>query len=262
MSIPFKRLRDEAQTRANSRTGQAPLETKQPTPRVSDMQKKREGLMRAPRYTSAPEGESLFDNPFVESVLGLGGSFRDKLGSRFKTSERPSGILGGLIRGIEDASEDVPEGEAAEGSAGYTESGDSGYTESGDSFVNKLIQSESGGDSKAEITIKDGRRFVGAGQFGEARLADYKRATGTSFTQNEFQDDGALQSKVMAWHIKDIDKAIDAVAGSDKFSRDGLRAVAHLGGIGGMQKYVKTGGKYNPSDELGTSLSKYYNRFS
>ena len=66
-----------------------------------------------------------------------------------------------------------------------------------------------------------------------------------------------------AWHIAEIDDAItalgDAAVGYD---RDGLRAVAHLGGVAGMKKYVHTNGEYNPADELGTSLKSYYDRFS
>ena len=49
---------------------------------------------------------------------------------------------------------------------------------------------------------------------------------------------------------------------SKGYNRDGLRAVAHLGGIGGMKKYVQSKGEYNPSDQLGTSLNNYYNKFS
>ena len=131
------------------------------------------------------------------------------------------------------------------------------------SFLDLLEQSESRGRSDAEITIGDGRRFVGSLQFGEARLSDYQKATGTKFTQDEFIADKVLQDAVAAWHIADIDKAIealgDAAAGYD---RDGLRAVAHLGGVGGMQKYVRTQGEYNPADELGTSLQSYYDKFS
>ena len=131
------------------------------------------------------------------------------------------------------------------------------------SFLNLLEQSESSGRSDAEITIADGRRFVGSLQFGKARLSDYQKATGTRFTQDEFIADTALQDAVAAWHIEDVDKAIDAlgneVAGYD---RDGLRAVAHLGGVGGMKKYVRTKGEYNPADELRTSLKSYYDKFS
>jgi hypothetical protein len=131
------------------------------------------------------------------------------------------------------------------------------------SFMDRLTQSESGGNSDAQITIADGRRFVGKLQFGAARLADYKAASGKRFTQNQFQNDPALQDEVASWHFNDIDKAIDALGDQAKgYDRDGLRSVAHLGGKGGMTQFVTTGGKYNPADELGTSLKDYYNKFS
>ena len=136
-------------------------------------------------------------------------------------------------------------------------------TTSNDDFLARLTQSESSGDSKAEITISDGRRFVGKLQFGEARLKDYQAATGKQFTQDEFQADEALQDEVALWHFKDIDKSIDALGDAAKgYDRDGLRSVAHLGGKSSMAKFVKSGGKHNPTDELGTSLQDYYQKFS
>ena len=130
-------------------------------------------------------------------------------------------------------------------------------------FLERLTQSESSGDSTAEITIADGRRYVGALQFGDSRLQDYKKATGSSFTQDEFKADSALQDKVAAWHIADIDKTIDGLGlNTGGYDRDGLRAVAHLGGKHGMKKFVQSAGKYNPSDELGTSLQDYYDKFA
>ena len=103
----------------------------------------------------------------------------------------------------------------------------------------------------------------GALQFGDARLQDYQAATDTSFTQDEFKANSALQDKVAAWHIADIDKTIDGLGiNTDGYDRDGLRAVAHLGGKGGMKKFVQSAGKYNPSDELGTSLQDYYDKFA
>ena len=130
-------------------------------------------------------------------------------------------------------------------------------------FLERLTHSESSGDSNAEITIADGRRYVGALQFGDARLQDYKKATGSSFTQDEFKANSTLQDKVAAWHIADIDKTIDGLGiNTDGYDRDGLRAVAHLGGKGGMKKFVRSNGEYNPSDELGTSLQDYYDKFA
>ena len=131
------------------------------------------------------------------------------------------------------------------------------------SFLDLLEQSESSGRSDAEITIGDGRRFVGSLQFGQARLSDYQKATGTRFTQDGFIADEALQDAVAEWHFADIQDAIDALGDeADSYDRDGLMAVAHLGGVSGMEKYVRTKGEYNPADALGTSLSDYYDKFS
>ena len=104
---------------------------------------------------------------------------------------------------------------------------------------------------------------MGALQVGDARLQDYKKATGSSFTQDEFKANSALQRSVAAWHIADIDKTIDGLGiNTDGYDRDGLRAVAHLGGKSGMKKFVRSNGEYNPSDALGTSLQDYYDKFA
>ena len=137
-----------------------------------------------------------------------------------------------------------------------------GLNEQSKPFLDKLTQSESSGNRNAEITIAGGRRYVGALQFGDARLQDYQAATDTSFTQDEFKANSALQDRVAAWHIADIDKTIDGLGlNTDGYNRDGLRAVAHLGGKSGMRRFVQSAGKYNPSDELGTSLQDYYDKF-
>ena len=132
-----------------------------------------------------------------------------------------------------------------------------------DNFLRQLAQSESSGHKDAEITIKDGRTFTGLYQFGDARLSDYRKATGAKFTTQEFKEDLELQHKVASWHIKDIDKAIDRLGDEAKdYDRNWLRSVAHLGGIDGMKRFVRTKGQYDPKDELGTSLSDYYGKFS
>ena len=132
-----------------------------------------------------------------------------------------------------------------------------------DGFMRKMAMSESSGDPNAEITLDDGRTFTGLYQFGDARLSDYREATGAKFTTAEFKVDEALQQKVADWHFADIEDAIDALGSeADGYDRDGLKAVGHLGGVGGLKKYVRTNGQYNPSDALGTSLSDYYAKFS
>jgi len=66
--------------------------------------------------------------------------------------------------------------------------------------LDKLEESESGGRSDAQITLDDGRKFVGKLQFGEERLKDYQKATGTSFSQEEFKENLALQDRIAATH--------------------------------------------------------------
>ena len=135
--------------------------------------------------------------------------------------------------------------------------------DSDDAFLDKLALSESSGDTQAEITVQDGRKFVGKYQFGAARLADYKVGSKERFSMSDFKQDPELQERVVRWHIADIDEAIDALGDkASGYSRDGLRAVAHLGGKAGMKKFVRSGGECNPEDELGSSLREYYEKFS
>ncbi len=130
-------------------------------------------------------------------------------------------------------------------------------------FLDKLVESESSSRSDAEITLDDGRKFVGKLQFGEARLKDYQKAIGTRFTQEEFKDNLALQDRVAAWHLEDLSKAVDELGDAAKgYSKEGLLAVGHLGGKSGMKQFVKSKGQYDPEDALGTSPSEYYNKFS
>ena len=128
---------------------------------------------------------------------------------------------------------------------------------------NRLEASESSGRSDAEITLDDGRKFVGKLQFGKARLKDYQKATGTKFSQDEFKNNLALQDRVAAWHLEDLSKAVDELGDAAKgYSKAGLLAVGHLGGKSSIKKYVESKGQYNPSDQLGTSLNDYYSKFS
>lgn len=132
-----------------------------------------------------------------------------------------------------------------------------------DSFISKLLQSESSGRFNI-TTVSDpntGEKVFGGFQFGEDRLADYKKATGDKFTNKKFLSDPKLQKRVTEWHIADLDELIDTLDRSKFTSRDGLRAVGHLGGRTGLKKFVQSGGKYNPSDRFKTSLMDYYNKF-
>jgi hypothetical protein len=135
-----------------------------------------------------------------------------------------------------------------------------------DDFANALMMSESSGRPGVQITTSSGGRdqtMTGLFQFSEGRLSDYKKATGERFTVEEFRNNPDLQRQVFNWHISDIDRVIDQNNFLEQgYTRDGLRAVAHLGGITGMMRYARSRGEHNPRDEFGTSLSDYYQKFS
>jgi hypothetical protein len=134
-----------------------------------------------------------------------------------------------------------------------------------DNFANAMMMAESGGRSGVQITAKSSGReqtMTGLFQFSEDRLADYKKSTGQDFSVEDFRNNPDLQRRVFNWHIGDIDRVIDQNNLLEQgYTRDGLRAVAHLGGVSGMIRYANSRGEYNPSDKFGTSLSDYYNRF-
>lgn len=139
----------------------------------------------------------------------------------------------------------------------------------GGDFMDALINSESGGNWNALNSEGYGGRL----QFGDARLADAARAgiipagvTGAAFSQMSPEQ----QQAVEAWHFNDIDQQAERL-GINKYlgqtiagvpiNQNSIRSMAHLGGIGGVKKFVESGGQYNPSDSNGTSLSNYGTRF-
>lgn len=126
------------------------------------------------------------------------------------------------------------------------------------SFGEALGQSESGG----RYDVVNSLGYTGKYQFGEDRLTDFNRANGGNLTLDQLRENPDLQEQVFQWHVADIDRfAADRGYLDRGFSQNQLRAVAHLGGKGGMARFVESGGEYNPSDAYGTSLSDYATRF-
>ena len=143
--------------------------------------------------------------------------------------------------------------------------------EGGGNFPASLIRTESGGNWRAmnnEVGSGGVRGHGGRLQFGQARLNDAARAGAIrKMSVREFANSSPeVQMAAENWHFSDIDREIDnSIAGQMigqtirgvRVTRDGLRAVAHLGGSGGMIKFARTNGGYNPSDSFGTSLLDY-----
>jgi hypothetical protein len=90
-----------------------------------------------------------------------------------------------------------------------------------------------------------------------ARLADAEKALGIKIDPQDFLKNPELQVKVENWHLADLDRQI-ADAGMYKLSGQniggydvtphGLIASAHLGGFGGLQKFIASKGGHNPND--------------
>ena len=145
---------------------------------------------------------------------------------------------------------------------------DSGAWDFGDitEFAKKTAMAESSNRPDIQIQATSGGRkqnVTGLYQFTDDRLTEYMNDTGASFTTEEFRSDPNLQNEVFAWHIADIDRAIEKGGFLEQgYDLNGLRAVAHLGGIGGMRQFVRSKGRYNPADEFGTNLQKRYNEFA
>ena len=143
---------------------------------------------------------------------------------------------------------------------------------------NRLQSGESGG----KAGVVNGQGYSGLFQFGTGRLSDlkmYQPLAGENPNGNQWK--GAItipgfspmshqqflanpdaQRAAMHVHVADINQAISQTPGADKMNRDGLIAVAHLGGVQGMQQFVQSGGQYNPADSNRTRLSDYYSKYS
>lgn len=129
----------------------------------------------------------------------------------------------------------------------------------------RLIQRESGGDFSA----RNKQGYVGRAQFGDARLEDARRAgvIPAGATKEDFRLNPDMQKSAEDWHFSDINNFIDRTGLSSMegkvingvpITREGMVNVAHLGGKGGLEKFISSGGRYNPADANGTRLSDYF----
>ena len=133
-----------------------------------------------------------------------------------------------------------------------------------------LIRTESGGNFAARNNVQGagGAGHFGRGQFSRARLQDAERAgvlpAGT--TPEAFLANPELQERVERWHAADIGRRIQSSGldshigrqiGGVEVTPEGMLAVAHLGGFGGLRRFLETEGRYNPADAFGTSLQDY-----
>jgi hypothetical protein len=134
-----------------------------------------------------------------------------------------------------------------------------------------LIQTESGGNWGALNNVPGAGGIVGHGgrlQFGGARLQDAANAgiIPVMSPQAFAQQPPEVQTAVENWHFADIDRQtermglnryIGQTVGGVPITQDAIRAMAHLGGMGGVQAFLQSGGRENRADVNGTSLADY-----
>lgn len=137
-----------------------------------------------------------------------------------------------------------------------------------------LIQNESGGrwDAQNNVVGAGGKAgHFGRLQFGHARLQDAKNAgiLPQDTTPEQFMANPSLQQKVEDWSFEDnwnsarkmgLDGYVGQTVAGIPITQQGILAGAHLGGVGGVAKFLQTGGAYNPADANGTRISDYVAR--
>ncbi len=143
-----------------------------------------------------------------------------------------------------------------------------------DNVPRSLIQSESSGNwfAQNDAVGSSGRAgHYGQLQFGHDRLDDARKAgiIPQNMTADQFKANKSAQINVGNWHFADIDKRIRSNGlsnvygqrvGGEMMTPNAMRAIAHLGGFGGLKEFVRTNGTYNPADEGGTTLASYARR--
>jgi hypothetical protein len=164
-------------------------------------------------------------------------------------------------------------GDEGERAAGFkTSASGRGYTDTGAPL--SLVSNESGGSWTAQNDAEGAGGKVGhfgRVQFGQARLEEAKAAgvIPRDMTPAGFMRDPEAQKAAERWHFNDIrnfiksngyDKLAGKTIGGTPVTEDGMLAVAHLGGKGGLKQFIETEGRYNPNDINGTRLSDYFSR--
>ncbi len=155
-----------------------------------------------------------------------------------------------------------------------------------DAFEAALRQRESSGNAGA----RNSQGYAGLYQFGTARLADlglYAPASEDETpntwsgrftipghagvrTLQDFLASPEAQRAAFDRHIADIDRQLGPLmeqyqgqtVGGVTITANGVRAMAHLGGVEGARRFLESGGSRNPADSNGTRLSDYARTFA
>ncbi len=114
--------------------------------------------------------------------------------------------------------------------------------------------------------------YIGEWQLGKAALKDigYNHITFQAFKNNPYIFPRAEQliavTKLIDLNTKKLEPYIIKYVGDTikgiKITKSGILAGAHLGGPGGVIKFLDSNGSIDRKDALGTPLSHYFNTFN
>lgn len=135
-------------------------------------------------------------------------------------------------------------------------------------FLAHLAFSESAGNPDTTNTLG----YIGKYQFGRAALSDI--GFDVDFDKFRVNPSGVFPEDVQdlaieAWFERnerllhnEIERYSGTIVNGIPITKAGILAASHLGGVGGVRRFFRTGGAFNPSDAYGTSISKYMKKFS
>ncbi len=133
-------------------------------------------------------------------------------------------------------------------------------------FMAAMRKSESSGGcvSGVNYTCVNSINCIGAYQFCPSTLRQYYSGSSSSFLNDPAAQDQAFMKLVQAnWSYlksKGACQAMGKTIDGATITPAALVGAAHLGGAGGVAKFLNTNGGYNPSDGH-TRLSDYANKF-
>jgi len=141
------------------------------------------------------------------------------------------------------------------------------YAKGLEGFLEHLAQRESSGNPNIVNTYG----YIGKYQFGRAALKEVgcdsvtvgKFIKDPNVFPEEVQDKAVV--RLMKINRTRIGKLVDKYKGTTingiEITEAGLLAAAHLAGAGGVRRFLKSRGSYNPADGYGTRLTNYLKDF-
>ena len=137
-----------------------------------------------------------------------------------------------------------------------------------DEFLYELGRRESSNNPDTVNTLG----YIGEYQFGKAALKDvgYSHIKLSKFKEDPSifpkQDQKKAVTKLIKLNFRRFERLANKYEGKYingvKVTKSGLIGAAHIAGAGGVKRFLRTGGGYDPCDAYGTHLSDYLEEFA